>query len=145
MLLKEESLHVTSFGSFQGDANLDCTGTHDAGPKMTTIDANSDTSGGIFLPRGCFPAAIWFNFGLFTNGICVVNSAGKPVKPKMDRCCAKAAAYRWHKRAGYLEVRVGYYLLTRHGEHRYVRYVALTCLLTYTCRSYNCCKCALHW
>ena len=45
----------------------------------------------------------------------------------------------------HLEVRVGYYLLTRHGEHRYVRYVALTCLLTYTCRSYNCCKCALYW
>ena len=60
LLLKEGSLHVTSFGSFQGDANLDCTGTRDAEPATTTIDANSDTSGGIFLPRGCFGNLIQF-------------------------------------------------------------------------------------
>ena len=46
---------------------------------------------------------------------------------------------------GYLEDRVGYYLLIRHGGHRYVCYVALIFLVTYTCGNYNCCKCALQW
>ena len=79
------------------------------------------------------------------SGLALSPLVGTCTQYSVDFCLAWALIGEWTSRILFLEVRVGYYLLTRHGEHRYVRYVALTCLLTYTCRSYNCCKCALYW
>ena len=63
-----------------------------------------------------------------------------------DFLYVECASGQWFLHCGpCLEDRVGYYLLIRHGGHRYVCYVALIFLVTYTCGNYNCCKCALQW
>ena len=67
--------------------------------------------------------------------------AGGAAQDARESLRGSYAGEEWH----YLEDRVGYYLLIRHGGHRYVCYVALIFLVTYTCGNYNCCKCALQW